>query len=97
MPYYQKSSGLKVPSMMICGLPSVDEEFLQFEDNAMKCGILSSTLQKLYMWEKKLVEEIKIHGVMLEREWCIDLPNGFSDPTRRPWSYSLLVFELWGQ
>ncbi|KAL5209165.1 hypothetical protein ABZP36_004788 [Zizania latifolia] len=53
-----------VPSMMICGLPSVDEEFLQFEDKAMQCGNLSSTLQKLYMWEKKLLEEIKVLTVL---------------------------------
>ncbi|KAL6661957.1 hypothetical protein ACP70R_001341 [Stipagrostis hirtigluma subsp. patula] len=61
MPYHQKNSGLKVSSMMICGLPSMDEEFLQFEkEKAMECGDLSSTLQKLYMWEKKLLEEVKI-------------------------------------
>ncbi|KAL5221610.1 hypothetical protein ABZP36_026323 [Zizania latifolia] len=65
MPYYQKSSGLTVSSVMICGLPSVDEEFLQFEeDRAMLCGNLSSTLQKLYMWEKKLLEEIKTEEKM---------------------------------
>ncbi|KAL6646317.1 hypothetical protein ACP70R_017925 [Stipagrostis hirtigluma subsp. patula] len=61
MPYHQKNSGLKVSSMMICGLPSMDEEFLQFEkEKAMERGDLSSTLQKLYMWEKKLLEEVKI-------------------------------------
>ncbi|XP_052166434.1 protein ALTERED PHOSPHATE STARVATION RESPONSE 1-like [Oryza glaberrima] len=65
MPYYQKSSGLKVSSMMICGLSSVGEEFLQFEeDKAMECGNLSSTLQKLYMWEKKLLEEVKTEEKM---------------------------------
>ncbi|KAL5230034.1 hypothetical protein ABZP36_028810 [Zizania latifolia] len=64
MPYDQKSSGLKVPSMLICGLPPVDEGFLQFEDKAMQCGNLSSTLQKLHMWEKKLLEEIKTEEKM---------------------------------
>ncbi|XP_062191363.1 protein ALTERED PHOSPHATE STARVATION RESPONSE 1-like [Phragmites australis] len=60
MPYNQKNSGLKVPSLMICGLPAMDEEFLQFEEEkAMECGNLSSTLQKLYMWEKRLLEEVK--------------------------------------
>ncbi|KAF0898342.1 hypothetical protein E2562_007192 [Oryza meyeriana var. granulata] len=65
MPYYHKSSGLKVSSMMICGLISVGEEFLQFEeDKAMECGNLSSTLQKLFMWEKKLLEEVKTEEKM---------------------------------
>jgi hypothetical protein len=48
-------------SMMICGQPSIGEEFLQFqEEKAMECGNISSTLQKLYMWEKKLLEELKV-------------------------------------
>ncbi|XP_047045992.1 protein ALTERED PHOSPHATE STARVATION RESPONSE 1-like [Lolium rigidum] len=66
MPYYQKKSGLKVSSsMMICGLPSIGEEFLQFqEEKAMECGNISSTLQKLYMWEKKLLEELKTEEKM---------------------------------
>uniref|UniRef100_A0A0E0LXR6 DUF632 domain-containing protein n=1 Tax=Oryza punctata TaxID=4537 RepID=A0A0E0LXR6_ORYPU len=65
MPYYQKTSGLKVSSMMICGLSSACEEFLQFEeDKATECGNLSSTLQKLYMWEKKLLEEVKTEEKM---------------------------------
>ncbi|XP_062195029.1 protein ALTERED PHOSPHATE STARVATION RESPONSE 1-like [Phragmites australis] len=60
MPYNQKNSGLKVSPMMICGLPSTDEEFVQFEEEkAMECGNLSSILQKLYIWEKKLLEEVK--------------------------------------
>uniref|UniRef100_J3MV40 DUF632 domain-containing protein n=2 Tax=Oryza brachyantha TaxID=4533 RepID=J3MV40_ORYBR len=65
MPYYQKSSGLKVSSVMICGLTSTGEELLQVEeDKAMECGNLSSTLQKLYMWEKKLLEEVKTEEKM---------------------------------
>ncbi|CAM0911689.1 unnamed protein product [Alopecurus aequalis] len=66
MPYYQKRSGLKVSSsMMICGRPSMGEEFLQFqEEKAMECGNLSSTLQKLYMWEKKLLDELKTEEKM---------------------------------
>ncbi|KAJ1290677.1 hypothetical protein BS78_02G263900 [Paspalum vaginatum] len=60
MPYYQKSSGFKVSAMMVCGIPTMEEEFLRFEeDKAMGCGNLSSTLQKLFMWEKKLLEEVK--------------------------------------
>ncbi|KAL6844895.1 hypothetical protein ACP4OV_025554 [Aristida adscensionis] len=65
MPYYQKSSGFKVSAMMICGLPTMEEEFLRFEeDKAMGCGNLSSTLQKLYMWERKLLEEVKTEEKM---------------------------------
>ncbi|KAM0883265.1 hypothetical protein ACQ4PT_031692 [Festuca glaucescens] len=66
MPYYQKKSGLKVSSsMMICGQPSVGEECLQFqEEKAMECGNISSTLQKLYMWEEKLLEELKTEEKM---------------------------------
>uniref|UniRef100_A0ACD5XZ02 Uncharacterized protein n=1 Tax=Avena sativa TaxID=4498 RepID=A0ACD5XZ02_AVESA len=60
MPYYQKNSGFKVSAMMICGIPTMEEEFLRFEeDKAMGCGNLSSTLQKLYMWERKLLQEVK--------------------------------------
>ncbi|CAN6198792.1 unnamed protein product [Urochloa humidicola] len=65
MPYYQKSSGFKVSAMMICGIPTMEEEFLRFEeDKAMGCGNLSSTLQKLYMWEKKLLKEVKTEEEM---------------------------------
>ncbi|XP_006661502.2 protein ALTERED PHOSPHATE STARVATION RESPONSE 1-like [Oryza brachyantha] len=65
MPYYPKNSGFKVSAMMICGIPTMEEEFLRFEeDKAMGCGNLSSTLQKLYMWEKKLLEEVKAEEKM---------------------------------
>ncbi|XP_037465277.1 protein ALTERED PHOSPHATE STARVATION RESPONSE 1-like [Triticum dicoccoides] len=66
MPYHHKSSGLKVSSsMIICVRPSVGEEFLQFvEDKATEHGNLSSTLQKLYMWEEKLLEELKTEEKM---------------------------------
>ncbi|XP_073012614.1 uncharacterized protein [Typha latifolia] len=68
-PYYQKNSAYKVSVRMICGLPpasnSVDENLLQFEEEmAMGCGNLSSTLQKLYMWEMKLLEEVKAEEKM---------------------------------
>lgn len=50
-----------VSAMMICGIPTMEEEFLRFEeDKAMGCGNLSSTLQKLYMWERKLLQEVKV-------------------------------------
>ncbi|RLM61084.1 uncharacterized protein C2845_PM14G21370 [Panicum miliaceum] len=60
MPYNQKNPGLKVPSMMICGQPSKGKAIMQFEEEkAMECGNLSSSLQKLYIWEKKLLKEVK--------------------------------------
>ena len=49
---------------MICGanpLSSSKDEFLVFEDDkAMGSGNLSSTLQKLYIWEKKLYDEVRV-------------------------------------
>jgi Protein of unknown function (DUF632) len=44
---------------MICGLPSIsntDEDLFKFEEELA----ISSTLQKLYIWEKKLLEEVKV-------------------------------------
>lgn len=49
---------------MICGaspLSSAKDEFLAFEDEkSMSSGNVSSTLQKLYTWEKKLYDEVKV-------------------------------------
>ncbi|XP_072995236.1 uncharacterized protein [Typha latifolia] len=65
LPYQRKDSVYKaVSAMMICGFPStsfaMDEDFLNFEeDKAMGCGNLSLTLQKLLMWEKKLLDEVR--------------------------------------
>ncbi|CAL9147731.1 protein ALTERED PHOSPHATE STARVATION RESPONSE 1-like [Musa acuminata AAA Group] len=61
--YHQKNSPYKVSARMICGLPLLatydNEDLLVFEeDKAMGCGNLSSTLQKLYNWERKLLEEV---------------------------------------
>ncbi|KAJ1256377.1 hypothetical protein BS78_K038800 [Paspalum vaginatum] len=56
MPHSKKNSGLKVSLMMICGAPSKRKKFLKFEEEkAMECGNLSSSLQQLYWWEKKLL------------------------------------------
>ncbi|KAJ4803970.1 hypothetical protein LUZ62_016536 [Rhynchospora pubera] len=62
-PYQQKSSPLKATVRMICGLPSLsasDEDLLKFEEEIA----ISSTLQKLYVWEKKLLEEVKMEEKM---------------------------------
>ena len=47
--------------MMICGQPLKGKAIMQFEEEkAMECGNLSSSLQKLYIWEKKLLKEVKV-------------------------------------
>lgn len=40
-------------------------EVVFVEDMGMKSGNLSSTLKKLYMWEKKLYNEVKVMCVFL--------------------------------
>ncbi|CAL5000659.1 unnamed protein product [Urochloa decumbens] len=64
VPYCKKkssSSGLKVPSLMICGQPSRGKTMIMKfeEEKAMESGNLSSSLQKLHIWEKKLLKEVK--------------------------------------
>ncbi|KAJ1269571.1 hypothetical protein BS78_07G222100 [Paspalum vaginatum] len=59
MPHSQKNSRLKVSSM-IWRVPSMSKKFIKFEEEkAMECGNLSSSLQQLYWWEKKLLQEVK--------------------------------------
>ncbi|RLN05136.1 hypothetical protein C2845_PM13G25170 [Panicum miliaceum] len=58
--FYLTQVAVAVPSMMICGQPSKAKAIMQFEEEkAMECGNLSSSLQKLYIWEKKLLKEVK--------------------------------------
>ncbi|KAH7690197.1 Transcription factor IIS N-terminal protein [Dioscorea alata] len=59
--YHQKNSVIHVSKMMCLMGPSTsqnDELLVYEEDKAMGSGNLSSTLQKLYIWEKKLYEEV---------------------------------------
>lgn len=53
---------------MICGaspLSSSKDEFLVYEDGkSMGSGNLSSTLQKLYIWEKKLYDEVRVRPML---------------------------------
>ncbi|TVU09651.1 hypothetical protein EJB05_43138, partial [Eragrostis curvula] len=58
MLYSQNKSGPKGFSLAI----------LFGEENAMESGNLSSTLQKLYMWEKKLLQELKVLGALTSEE-----------------------------
>ncbi|CAL5014011.1 unnamed protein product [Urochloa decumbens] len=64
VPYCKKkngSPGLKVPSLMICGQPSRGKVLIMQseEEKAMESGNPSSSLQKLHIWEKKLLKEVK--------------------------------------
>lgn len=49
---------------MMCAMPpssSDGEDFLSLEEDiAMSSKNLSSTLQKLYIWEKKLQDEVRV-------------------------------------
>ena len=51
-------------SMMLCVMPpstSNGEDFLNFEEDiAASSKNLSSALQKLYIWEKKLQDEVRV-------------------------------------
>lgn len=50
---------------MVCALPSTGKDFLEFErEKTIERGNLSSTLQELYMWEKKLLEEVKVFAAL---------------------------------
>jgi len=45
------------------------------EEKGMKAGNLSSTLEKLYIWEKKLLDEVKVHCLLLLDRFNIPLPS----------------------
>ncbi|KAK4424013.1 protein ALTERED PHOSPHATE STARVATION RESPONSE 1 [Sesamum alatum] len=77
LPYKQKHSSHRVTSMMLhlpvaSSLPpvsessdNVDPAFLDVgEDVELRSKNLSSTLHKLYLWEKKLYEEVKVEEKM---------------------------------
>lgn len=50
------------------------------EDMAMRTRSLSATLQKLYLWEKKLYHEVKVSSVFLVSKLCDSTWNLFSFP-----------------
>lgn len=63
-PYrHKRSSVVGVASRMMCAMPpssSDGEDFLSLEEDiAASSKNLSSTLQKLYIWEKKLQDEVR--------------------------------------
>ncbi|XP_020580034.1 uncharacterized protein LOC110024414 [Phalaenopsis equestris] len=62
-PYSDKGCASAVSSRMLCVIPvsiSKDEDLVYVEDKVMSTGNLSSTLQKLYIWEHKLLDEIRV-------------------------------------
>ncbi|ONK72852.1 uncharacterized protein A4U43_C04F24040 [Asparagus officinalis] len=68
-PYrFRKSSVIEVSSRMMCVMPpstSNGEDFLNFEEDIVSSSKnLSSILQKLYIWEKKLQDEVKAEEKM---------------------------------
>ncbi|KAH0448541.1 hypothetical protein IEQ34_022341 [Dendrobium chrysotoxum] len=66
-PYSSKGCASAVSSRMLCVIPvsiSKDEDLVYVEDKAMSTGNLSSTLQKLYVWEQKLLDEVRIEEKM---------------------------------
>lgn len=66
-PYSSKGCASAVSSRMLCVIPvsiSKDEELVYVEDKVMSTGNLSSTLQKLYIWERKLLDEVRVEEKM---------------------------------
>lgn len=67
LPYNRKGSVFAVSSRMMCALSSTlpkDEDLVYEEDKVMSCGNLSSTLQKLFIWEQKLLDEVRVEEKM---------------------------------
>ncbi|PKA47767.1 hypothetical protein AXF42_Ash014544 [Apostasia shenzhenica] len=66
-PYKRKGSVYAVSSRMMCVMPFPmwkDEDLDYEEDKVMSTGNLSSTLQKLYIWEQKLHDEVRVEEKM---------------------------------
>ncbi|KAG1362708.1 nitrate regulatory gene2 protein [Cocos nucifera] len=67
-PYYRNSSVYEVSSRMVSVMtPSTPKggDLLEFDDDKLSgSGNLSSTLQKLYIWEMKLYEEVRAEEKM---------------------------------
>ncbi|KAK8944651.1 hypothetical protein KSP39_PZI008433 [Platanthera zijinensis] len=66
-PYKRKSSVYAVSSKMLCVIPVSmwkDEDLDYQEEKVMSTGNLSSTLQKLYIWEQKLHDEVRVEKKM---------------------------------
>lgn len=66
-PYSSKGCVSAVSSRMLCVIPvslSKNEDLIYVEDKVMSTGNLSSTLQKLYIWEQKLLDEVRVEERM---------------------------------
>ncbi|KAL0913994.1 hypothetical protein M5K25_017489 [Dendrobium thyrsiflorum] len=67
LPYIRKKSVFAASSRMMCVIPTLmskDEDLVYDEDKVMSTGNLSSTLQKLYIWEQKLHAEVRVEEKM---------------------------------
>lgn len=47
-------------------IANADPAYLENDDVVVRSGSLSSTLHKLYLWEKKLYEEVKVSWFLLK-------------------------------
>ncbi|XP_042432530.1 uncharacterized protein LOC122019086 [Zingiber officinale] len=68
--YHHKNSEYKVSARIICGLSplstsKMDDLLVIEEDEVIGTGYLSSTLQKIYNWELKLLEEVMAEEKMM--------------------------------
>ncbi|KAK8916270.1 hypothetical protein KSP39_PZI022761 [Platanthera zijinensis] len=68
--YSRKGSVFAVSSRIMCAIPvamSKDVDLAYEEDKVMSTGNLSSTLQKLMIWEQKLLDEVRVEESMRMR------------------------------
>ena len=82
---------------------NTDPAFLDFnEEMARKRKNLSSTLQKLYLWEKKLYNEIKVYFVLMTYCLLLNLVSVCSQPFThllfgiQIYDYLKMLYELFG-
>ncbi|KAG6478548.1 hypothetical protein ZIOFF_061991 [Zingiber officinale] len=69
--YHHKNSEYKVSARIICGLSplstsKMDDLLVIEEDEVIGTGYLSSTLQKIYNWELKLLEEVMVSFYIID-------------------------------
>lgn len=80
---------------LCCGLPSIpnsidDESNYEAFNATGNNSSLSITLQKLYMWETKLLEEVQVHYMLLTSDFLIGNTKKKKEKKRFPhwiWPY----------
>ena len=82
---------------------NTDPAFLDFsEELARKPKTLSSTLQKLYLWEKKLYNEVKVYFVLMTYCLLLILVSVCAQPFThllfgiQIYDYLKMLYELFG-